>query len=178
MKIVLRILGVVAAVIALVLIVAIFTKKEYVVERDISINRPNQQVFDYVKLLKNQDHYNKWVMTNPNMKKDFRGTDGTVGFVYAWDGNEQAGAGEQEILNIVEGQRIDAEIRFVRPFKGLANTTTQTIAEGDQTKVKWSFNGKMPYPFNAMALFVNMDKHLGKDMEIGLQNLKKILESR
>lgn len=37
-------------------------------------------------------------MTDPNMRKNFKGTDGTVGFCYAWDGNKKAGKGEQEII--------------------------------------------------------------------------------
>jgi hypothetical protein len=51
------------------------------------------------------------------MKKEFRGTDGTDGFVYAWDGNKNAGSGEQEIKRITDGDRIDLEIRFARPFR-------------------------------------------------------------
>lgn len=54
---------------------------------------------------------------DPNMKKDFRGTDGTVGFVYAWDGNKKAGKGEQEIKKITEGERVDVEVRFEKPLK-------------------------------------------------------------
>ncbi len=69
-------------------------------------------------------------MMDPNLKKDFRGTDGTVVFVFAWHGNKQAGEGEQEIKSIREGERLDLEIRFVRPFEGLdLPITTQPISE-------------------------------------------------
>ncbi len=95
----------VAILIAIPLIVALFVKKEYVVEREVTINKPKEAVFDYVKYLKNQDNYSKWVRMDPNIKKDFRGTDGTVGFVYAWNGNEKAGKGEQEIKNITQGEK-------------------------------------------------------------------------
>jgi hypothetical protein len=105
MKIVKIILLVVAILIAIPLIVALFVKKEYVVEREVTINKPKEAVFDYVKYLKNQDNYSKWVRMDPNIKKDFRGTDGTVGFVYAWNGNEKAGKGEQEIKNITQGEK-------------------------------------------------------------------------
>jgi len=89
MKIIKRILIGIGCLIALLLIVALFIKNDYSVEREITINKPRQEVFDYVKLLKNQDHYSKWVMTDPGMKKDFTGTDGTVGFVYAWDSQKK-----------------------------------------------------------------------------------------
>ena len=74
----------------------------------------------------NQDNFNKWTMMDPNMKRSFRGTDGTVGFVYAWDGNKRAGKGEQEITKITEGKRLDIEVRFERPFKAISSTPFTT----------------------------------------------------
>ena len=152
-----------------------FVKKEYVVEREVTINKPKEQVFDYVKYLKNQDNYSKWVRMDPNMKKDFRGTDGTVGFVYAWDGNKDAGKGEQEIKNITQGERVDVEVRFEKPFEGIATAPiiTEALTE-NQTKVKWGMKGKSTYPMNFVNLF--MDNMLGKDIETSLITLKGILE--
>ena len=121
MKTLKKILIVLVILLAIPLIVALFVKKEYEVEREITINKSRGEVFDYVKHLKNQDNYSKWVMTDPKMKKDFRGTDGTVGFVYAWDGNSEAGKGEQEIKSITEGERVDVEVRFEKPMERVAN---------------------------------------------------------
>jgi uncharacterized membrane protein len=78
MKTLKKILIVVAIIIAIPLIIALFIKKEYAVEREITINKPKHDVFNYVRYLRHQDNYSKWVRMNPNMKKDFRGTDGTV----------------------------------------------------------------------------------------------------
>ena len=168
-------LGIVA-IIALLLIVALFVKKEYTIQREITINRPNREVFDYIKHLKNQDNFSKWVMTDPGMKKDFKGTDGTVGFVYAWDSqNKNAGKGEQEIMKIDEGKSIDVEVRFEKPFAGIAHTpfTTKSIS-ANQTKVLWGMQGKNSYPMNLMNVF--MSNILGKDLETSLKTLKGILE--
>ena len=176
MKIVKKILIVVVIIIAIPLIIALFVKKEYSIQREITINKPQQEVFNYVKYLKNQDNYSKWVMTDPAMKKDFRGTDGTEGFVYAWDSKDKnAGKGEQEITKITEGKRLDIEVRFEKPFEGIATTPIETeeISE-NETKVKWGMNGKNKYPMNFMNLF--MDNMLGSDLETSLTNLKGILE--
>jgi uncharacterized protein YndB with AHSA1/START domain len=175
MKTVKKILIGIVILIAIPLIVALFVKKEYVIEREVTINKPKEQVFDYVKHLRNQDNYSKWVRMDPNMKKDFRGTDGTVGFVYAWDGNDDAGKGEQEIKNIKEGERVDVEIRFEKPMEGIATAPIITEAiSPNQTKVKWGMAGKSNYPMNFMNLF--MDGILGKDIEASLNSLKGILE--
>lgn len=175
MKILKKVLTVIAIIIAIPLVIALFLRKDYTVEREIIINKPKDQVFDYVKHLKNQDNYSKWVRMDPNMKKDFRGTDGTVGFVYAWDGNKDAGKGEQEIKSIKEGERMDVEVRFEKPMAGVANAPIVTEAiSPNQTKVKWGMNGRCSYPMNFMTLF--MDGMMGKDIEASLTTLKGILE--
>ena len=46
-----------------------------------------------------------------------------------------------------------------------------------QTKVTWHFSGHMAFPTNAMLVFMNMENMIGDDLQTGLNNLKKILES-
>ena len=129
MQILKIILLVIVVIIAIPLIIALFVSNDYKITRSIIINKPQQEVFDYIKLIKNQEQYSKWVMTDPNMKKTFTGPDGTVGFIYAWDSkNKQAGKGEQEIKKINDGEGIDIEVRFEKPFKGIANTPIHTEA--------------------------------------------------
>lgn len=177
MGILITILAVIAGLVLLILVLALIAPREYKIYRDVVINKPKAEVFDYIRYLKNQKNYNYWVMIDPAKKEEFRGTDGTVGFVYAWNGNKQAGEGAQEIKNIVEGERVEVEIRFVRPFAGTSQTpfTVEEIAPG-QTKVNWEMTSTMSYPMNAMQLFINMDKMLGKELEKSLEKLKSILE--
>ena len=175
MNIIVIILIILACIVALVLIVASLTKKIYTVRTNIVINAPTQKVFDYIKYLKNQDYYNKWVMTDPNMKKEFTGTDGTKGFIYAWDGNKKAGSGAQEITVINEGKNMESEVRFVRPYEGVANMNMITTSlSASQTKIDWSSTGKIKYPMNIMISYI--EKMLVKDMDTSLLLLKNILE--
>lgn len=180
MKIVKWILIVVVVFIAIPLIIALFLKKDYTVEKQVTINKSKQVVFDYIRYLKNQDNFSKWAKMDPQMKKDYRGTDATVGFVSAWSSDKKdVGQGEQEIKDIKEGERIDYEIRFIKPFTATSQAyiTTESVAP-EQTKVKWTFNGHMPYPMNIMLLCMNMDEMVGNDLQIGLDNLKAILEKQ
>src|SRR5688572_6426967 len=149
MTIILYILAGIAGIVVLLLLIALVVKKGYSVNREVIIDKPADEVFNYVRLLKNQDHYSKFVMMDLNMQKMFRGVDGTEGFVYAWNGNKQAGEGEHEIKRIVDGRQIDTEVRFIRPFPGIAYATmaTEPVLE-DQTKVRWSLTSEMQYPMN------------------------------
>lgn len=179
MKIFKRILIGIVALVTVVLITALFVEKDYSVEREIVINKPTPEVFAYVKQIKNQDHFSKWNMADPSMKKTYKGTDAAVGFIYAWEGNDEVGKGEQEIRKIDDGKRIDMELRFLEPMEATANAYISTDAiNATQTKVKWGMNSSMPYPFNIMRLFISIEDMLGKDLDTGLGNLKANLEKQ
>jgi hypothetical protein len=168
------ILLIIAGIIALMLIIPLFMKKEHYVKREIIIHAPRQKVFDFLKLLKNQEQFNKWA-NRGNRKEEFKGIDGTVGFIYSWSGDKSAGEGEKEIMNIVEGERIESEIRFVKPMKTSASVIMETTSVSDQqTKVSMSNAGTLNYPLN---IFVPMlEKNFPKDMDESLNTLKNILE--
>lgn len=180
MTVVIYLLVIIGGLIALVLIVAMFVRKNYSLQRQIVIDKSRQEVFDFVKLTQNAMRYNKWFMTDPRHRKELRGNDGTAGFVYAWDSdNKQAGKGEQEIKSVVDGQRIDHEIRFIKPFEGKADASMETQdASNGSTVVTWAFSSGMKYPMNIILLFMDFEKMLGKDMEQSLENLKTVLEKQ
>ena len=175
MTFLLTILLSIAGFIALLLVIALFKKKDHYAKRDIIINASAQKVFDYIKLLKNQDEFNNDAMTDANRKREFIGTDGTVGYIYSWSGDKSAGVGEKEIMKIIEGKRIETEIRFTKPMQATATIVmeTETISD-NQTKVSWSNSGKLNYPIN--LLIPMMEKGVAKGMDASLLNLKTILE--
>lgn len=180
MNTIIIILLIVAGILALLLIIALFMKKEHYVNREIIINAPRQKVFDFLKLLKNQDQFNKWAKADKDRKEETKGTDGTVGFIYSWSGNKKAGQGEKEIKNIVEGKRIETEIRFIKPIRVSANVIFEMASlsdpdsNRDQTKVNLINTGTLKYPLN--ILIPKAEKKFAKDMDISLSTLKNILE--
>jgi hypothetical protein len=146
------------------------------IEKSTVISKNLKEVFDYLKYTKNQDNFSVWNMADPSMKKDYRGTDGTVGFVYIWDStNKNVGAGEQETKSINDGKSIEFEVRFFRPMKntGKAFFYTEGVGEGS-TNVTWVFDSPSKFPYSLFSFFFK--KMLGRDLENGLANLKKILE--
>jgi hypothetical protein len=165
-------------ILALLLFAALFVKKEYAISREITIAKPREAVFNYVKYLKNQENYSVWSKIDPGMKKEYRGTDGTVGFVSAWDSKvKDAGKGEQEITKITENERIDCELRFIWPMESKDHIYMLTQSLNDSTtRVKWGFDGKMEYPMNLVLLFMNFDAMVGPDLEKGLSSLKELME--
>lgn len=178
MHILIKILMGIGAIISLLLIIALFIKQEYTLQKEITIHSPRPVVFNYVKFLDNQRHYNKWVMADPNMRQTNKGTDGTVGFITAWESNNKnVGKGEQEIKSIIEGEQIAYEMRFEKPFEGVMQSS-MTFSKPTQktTKIVWQSHSRVPYPMNITRLFT--DNMLKKDMEASLNNLKTIFEQQ
>ncbi|MGX7667167.1 SRPBCC family protein [Flavobacterium pedocola] len=178
MKILIRLVLFIVALFAIVMIAGLFVGKEYAVEREVIINKPEAEVFGFIRNLKNQDHFSVWSKKDPNMKKEYKGNDGQVGFVSAWEStNKEVGKGEQEIVKIVENERIDVKLRFKEPFEAEDDAYFITESMGpNQTKVKWGFKGAMPYPMNLMLLVMDMEKELGGALQTGLDDLKKHME--
>lgn len=170
------ILYIILGLLTIVLLAAAVMPKAFNVSADIIIEKPVREVFNYVKHLKNQEKYSVWVMADPNIKLEYKGTDGTIGFISSWHSDDKnVGAGAQEIKAIKEGERYDVELRFEKPFKATNQAYTTTVALDERrTTVTTVFNGSNPFPMNLMIPMIkNM---LLKDMNKNMANLKSILE--
>lgn len=172
-------LYILVGIVALVVLLALIAPKTYHVSRSVIIEKPRSEVFIYLRSLKNMDDWSPWAKKDPNMEKKITGIDGEVGAVSYWNGNKEVGGeGEQEITKIVPEERIESELRFLKPFASTSDAYLQ-IDEVDDTnsKVTWGgFSGKNKFPMSIMMLFMSMDKMVGKDFESGLSDLKSKLQ--
>jgi hypothetical protein len=174
------ILLIILSLLALVFILAAFSPTHWTIKSETIIKKSQTDVFNYLKILRNGEHFNKWVMTDPQLKKEFKGVDGTVGFVYSWESEmKQVGKGEQEILNIKGSEQIDYEIRFFKPFEGVSKSSfiLESVTE-NQTKVIWTFSSSNNYMMKVFHVLMNLKKVLAKDLNISLINLKTVLEKQ
>lgn len=171
------VLYIILGLIGLLLLAGFFISKDLQANKEIVINKPVDEVFGFIKYLKNQQLYSKWATLDADMKNEYKGTDGQPGFVNHWVGNKKVGEGEQEITAIEEGKAIYTDLRFIKPFKSFAKVKlTAEAIDASSTKVSWGFQSKMNYPMNIMKLFMNMNEMIGKDFSTGLANLKNLLE--
>ncbi|MBK8368132.1 MAG: SRPBCC family protein [Bacteroidetes bacterium] len=172
------ILYTIASIVGAFLFIALITKREMSLTSEVIINRSQADVFNYIKHIKNQEYYSKWVMADPNSKITYTGVDGTVGFKAAWNSEmKNVGVGEQEITKITDGVGYDVILRFEKPFKGIsyANARTEALS-ANQTKVITTFSSTTPFPMNLMSAM--MKGMLLKDMNENSANLKKVLEAK
>ncbi|MBC7885678.1 MAG: SRPBCC family protein [Saprospiraceae bacterium] len=178
MKIVKNILIGLVSIIVLLLIVALFVPKQSTVSVALTIDKPKTEVYDYIRILRNQDEYSSWVLRDPNLKPEIVGEDGTVGAIQKWNSkDDNVGEGEQEITALTP-DRIDVDLRFKRPFEGTAKAANILKAVSDnQTEIISEFYSNDKYPFNLM--FYLFGRNMIKDAEMtSLQNIKRILEAK
>lgn len=170
-----KILLVFIALVVLFLVIAYFTPREFSLSKSVTIDAPREKVYEYIRLLKSQEKYSVWVMTDPNIAMQYIGTDGAVGATSSWKSEmKNVGVGAQTITALVPNEKMTVEIRFEKPMKATnyADTTLETV--GGQTKVTNTFYGTSKFPMNITNLF--LDKMIGGDIETNLTNLKKIME--
>ena len=173
--ILIKILVKILALITLLCVIALFVKKEYTITRDILIKNSVDKVYDYVRHHKNQREFNQWLSFDPNTKIELRGNqDGTAGAImYFESSHKKTGTGEWENTRLVPNERIDLELRFLKPYQFTANGTLYFIeTENGHTKLVWEFNSGMPWPKNITLLFMDMNKIIGNDIEATLEKIK------
>ena len=91
MKKFLKIIGIILLLaIAFVLIAGIFVTKKFHLEKDITINAPQEKVWGNVNSLQAMEKWSPWTDIDPAMKVSHEGQPGTVGSVYRWEGNSDA----------------------------------------------------------------------------------------
>jgi hypothetical protein len=166
----------VAVIIALPFLIAAVLPRTFVLEKEVVIARPKNEVFDFVRHMENQKQYMVWARIDPATKISVQGNDGTVGAVYTWESIDQnVGRGEQEIIAIQDGERIDFQIRMLAPFQSTDPVSTFVQSVGDnETKVRSIYRGTMGYPLNLLCSVVCTK--VGDDMQKSLVTLKEVLE--
>jgi len=178
MKTVKKVGIVLLGIIAIALISALFISKDASYEKSIIINAPVEDVWQHVATFEAQGKWSPWGVYDPEMKKELTGIDGTVGAKQSWDSeHEKVGKGTQTIFNVVPLQIIETDLKFYIPYESEAKGFIKLESEGNGTKVTWGFNSEMPYPFNLMKLFMNLDEMMEEDWNLGLTKLKDLCEN-
>jgi hypothetical protein len=106
---------IVGVVLVLVLILGMIGADTYRFERTVTIAAPAEQVHGHIATFAAMDKWSPWNEHDPNMKKTTEGTDGTIGAVWKWEGNDDVGKGQQR-LDSLTPTLIQTHLHFLEPF--------------------------------------------------------------
>jgi effector-binding domain-containing protein len=169
----LKIIGGVLVVLVLAIVALGFLgPKQVHLERSIEIDAPADFVFDHANTFDKNQKWSPWEKKDPNMTKTIDGTDGTVGAVYSWKGNDQVGEGSQTILEIGDNKMI-TELNLM----SIAKVTFMVNEADGKTIAKWSYDEETDFMMRAMYMLGDIEDFIGPDFEQGMTNLKKLVEA-
>lgn len=176
MKTILKIIGVIILLIVVYAIIAMLAfGKNYHYEKSMVINAPKEKVWQQISSMKAFNQWNPWLKLDSSMKIDYTGNSGEVGDKYCWDSNNNdAGAGCQEIKELIVNEKQKTEMIFKKPFDGQATSEIILSPEGNSTKVTWTMDTEQDPMMKVMRPM--MDYQMGKSYEEGLNNLKNLVE--
>lgn len=141
------------------------------VSKSVIVGHPVEIVFRECVSLRRFVIWSPWTTKDPNMEVSFSEEDAVVGSWYKWKGNRKVGTGKMTILEIVPNTLVKLELSFGFRSKSTAIFTFEEVEQG--TRVTWSFESEIGKNPLKRAMIPTMNKYIGNDFELGLQNLKK-----
>jgi uncharacterized protein YndB with AHSA1/START domain len=158
-------------------IVAAFKPDSFRVERNIVINAPAESVFPLMNDLREFTRWSPYEGRDPAMHKTFSAVTAGKGASYAWDGNNEVGAGRMEITDSRPAQQVLIQLDFERPMEAHNSVVFSLAPAGTGTQVSWAMEGPMPFMSKLFSLFMNFDTMVGNDFAAGLEKLKVLAET-
>ncbi len=172
MKTVLKIfLWVVAGLLAIVLIGALFLPSETKLERTIVIDSKPATIYKQVACLKNWDPWSPFKEGISDMK--YSGAECGEGAIQTWADKNMSG--KQAITKALENEYLKTELDFQQGDVSLSEWKFE--AQGEQTKVTWTFSSKAGYPLGRWINYTLVLPMLTESYEKGLSALKNYTES-
>lgn len=147
---------------------------KFTVQRSVVIDKPVSEVFSKVARYEHMNQWSPWLVMERSAKTESRGTEGEVGAVHYWKG-EVIGEGEMELSQVEINKTIEAELRFLAPWKSQATTQFSFAEDGNSTTVTWTMQGSLPFFMFWMKGM--MEAWIGMDYERGLRMLKEYCET-
>lgn len=163
-------------VITVLLLYAARKPDTFRVQRSIGIMAPPERIFQHINDLTKWGAWSPWEKMDPAMKKTAGGAPQGKGALYEWEGNNQVGKGRMEILESIPPSKILIKLDFLKPFEAHNRAEFTLAAQEGSTTVTWAMYGPQPYMAKVMGLFLNCEKMVGPQFEIGLANLKMLAE--
>lgn len=145
----------------------------------VNVKGSKQEVFDMVKYLANFPKWSPFLAEDPAQKYEVKGTDGTVGAQYHWDGNGGKDLGFQEIKKIDEGKFIGMQCDIQKPFVAKPTFDYYFTETADGIEVKQDFKVESAIFPDAFFMWLGGAKAgMEKMNQTGLDLLKKAVENK
>ena len=172
-----KILLVIAALGAVLLVVVALQPSEFRVTRTATIAAPPAVVFAQVNDFHNWEAWSPWAKLDPDARETFEGSSAGTGAIFRWAGNAQVGQGSMTLIENQPSALIRIKLEFLKPFKAVNIAEFAFQPQDQDTVVTWSMAGRNNFLGKAIGLVMNCDKMVGGQFEQGLAQLKTVAEA-
>jgi uncharacterized protein YndB with AHSA1/START domain len=172
----LKIIIVVAVLVAIILAFAATKPKMFTVQRAINIKAPAEKIFELINDFHNWSSWAPQDKEDPKMKRTYSGAVNGKGAVSDWVSSGSAGKGRMTIIKSTPPRMISVQVDFVKPFEAHNINEFTLEPNGDSTTVTWAMHGTNLYLMKLISVFKNLDSLAGRHFETGLGNLKAVAE--
>lgn len=147
------------------------------IKKSVTINGTMEEVFGMVKYLNNFPKWSPFLAQDPDQKYEVKGTDGTVGAQYHWDGNKGKDLGYQEIVKIVPNKFIGMKCDIQKPFKAQPTFDYSFEQTSNGVKVTQDFEVKSGLVDAFFMWLFSAKKGMDETNQQGMELLKKAVEN-
>lgn len=146
-------------------------------ERSGFINAAPAEVHPYISNLRLGSEWSPFEKKDPNMKKTYNGTDGTVGSSMDFEGNKDVGAGRIEITSI-NPDSVELRLTMTKPMVAENKIIYKLMSVEQGTVFTWVMEGDGGFMGKLISVFIDCEKMIGEDFSAGIKNLKTLIESK
>jgi uncharacterized protein YndB with AHSA1/START domain len=150
----------------------------YRIERSVTMAAPAADVYRFLEDMHQWPRWSPWDSLDPQVKRSYGGAERGKGASFFWDGNPQVGKGRLVITEAKPHAHLRYAVRFEVPLAAEMTYDFELAPAPSGTKLTWVLLGEHPFWAKLFALFVDLDKQLGGDMQRGLTDLKGLVEAR
>jgi uncharacterized protein YndB with AHSA1/START domain len=147
-------------------------------ERSGVINAPPEKIFPYLSNFRLGAQWSPYELKDPNMKRNFIGTDGQVGSIEEFDGNRDAGSGKIELLRVAQNDLVEIKLTMTKPIAAENLVEYKLTREGAGTRFTWTMSGESGFLGKFVGVIIDCEKMVAGDFSVGIQNLKTLVEAQ
>jgi uncharacterized protein YndB with AHSA1/START domain len=149
--------------------------RNVIVERDVLVNAPPEEVFQHINSLQAFSEWSPWGDYDPEMQVVYSGPETGVGNTMEWTSDHRnVGTGRQEITDVIENEAVRTSLAF----DGMGNAEAWWLLspEDGGTRVTWGLNSDMGMNPIGRWIGLTLDGLVGADYERGLERLRQTVE--
>lgn len=173
------VIGIISGAILLFLAIGIYHAnrlRTIEIIRSVDIRAGQDEVYGMISLLGNYPKWSPFLAQDPTMRYEVKGTDGTVGASYHWEGNKDKDLGQQEIVKLEPYRFVGIQVQIEKPFKA-GPTFEYTIKNtGEKTEVIQRFELRSGLVDAFFMWLFGVKKEMENTNQQGLELLKKASE--